>query len=51
MTFNHPVALIKKMPLGMQMMMAGAMPLMPHKIKKLKEFNKIVNHAIKLEVR
>jgi heterodisulfide reductase subunit C len=50
MTFNHPIDLMKKMPLGMQMMMSGAMPLLPYKIKKLKEFTKIVNHAIKLEV-
>lgn len=50
MTFNHPMALVKQMPLGMRMMMQGAMPLFPHKIKKLKEFHNIVNHAIKLEV-
>lgn len=48
--FNHPVALVKQMPLGMKMMAAGTMPLMPHKIKKLKEFNAIVEHAVKLEM-
>jgi len=50
MTFNHTLDLVKKMPLGMRMMMEGSMPLMPQKIKKLKEFNKIVNHALKMEV-
>jgi heterodisulfide reductase subunit C len=50
MTFNHPMALVKQMPLGMRMMMQGAMPLLPHKIKKLDKFHKIVNHAIKLEI-
>jgi heterodisulfide reductase subunit C len=45
MTFNHPVDLMMKMPLGMKMFMEGSMPLMPHKIKKMKEFNKIVKKA------
>lgn len=49
-TFNHPMALVKQVPLGMKLMAAGAMPLMPHKIKKLKEFGNIVNHAIKLDM-
>lgn len=47
--FNHPGALIKQMPMGMHMFMEGALPVMPHKIKKLNEFKKIVSHAIKLE--
>jgi len=47
--FNHPVDLMKKMPLGMHMFMEGAMPIFPHKIKKLKEFEKIIAYAKKLE--
>jgi hypothetical protein len=47
--FNHPIALIKQVPLGMRMMMEGAMPIFPHKVKKLKEFEKIISHAKKLE--
>lgn len=50
MLFNHPVNLVKQVPLGMKMMMAGAMPLLPHKVKNRKEYNSIVNHAIKLEM-
>lgn len=46
---NHPVDLVKQMPLGMKMFMDGALPIFPHKIKKLNEFEKIVSHAIKLE--
>ncbi|MBU1718150.1 MAG: 4Fe-4S dicluster domain-containing protein [Bacteroidetes bacterium] len=49
MTFHHTLGLIKQMPLGMRMFMEGAMPVFPHKIKRLKEFEKIVSHAIKLE--
>lgn len=47
--FNHPVALMKKMPLGMKMFAEGALPLMPHKIKNKKEFEQIVERAIELE--
>jgi heterodisulfide reductase subunit C len=47
--FNHPVALMKQAPTGMKMMAAGSMPILPHKVKNLKDFNKIVEHAIKLE--
>lgn len=49
MMFNHTVDLMKQIPLGTQMMLDGSMPLMPHKIKNLTDFNKIVNHAIFLE--
>jgi len=47
--FNHPVDLMKQMPVGMQMFMEGALPVFPHKIKKLDDFEKIISHAIKLE--
>lgn len=46
MMFNHPVDMIKQVPLGMKMFMEGSMPLMPHKIKKMKEFKKIVKKAL-----
>jgi heterodisulfide reductase subunit C len=48
-TFNHPMALVKQMPLGAKMMLAGSMPLFPHKIQKMDSFRKIVAHAIRTE--
>jgi heterodisulfide reductase subunit C len=49
MMFNHTVALIKQMPVGMKMMMSGSMPIFPHKIKNRKDFEKIIARAIELE--
>jgi len=49
MTFHHPINLIKQTPVGIKMMMSGSLPIVPDKIKKLNEFRKIVNHAIRLE--
>lgn len=49
MTFNHTADLIKQTPVGLKMMMSGSLPVLPHKIKKLNEFKKIVDRAIKIE--
>jgi len=46
---NHPGDLIRQMPLGIKMFMDGALPVLPHKIKNLNAFEKIISHAIKLE--
>jgi heterodisulfide reductase subunit C len=48
-TFNHPMSLVKQMPLGMKMMLNGSMPLLPHKIKNRDSFRKIVEHALQTE--
>jgi heterodisulfide reductase subunit C len=48
-TFNHPMALVKQMPLGMKMMLNGSMPVMPHKVAKRDSFQKIIAHAMRTE--
>ncbi|MFH2096321.1 MAG: 4Fe-4S dicluster domain-containing protein [Bacteroidota bacterium] len=47
--FNHPVDLLKRIPVGMQMFFAGTMPLFPHRIKDSKGFKKMLEHASKYD--
>ena len=46
MMFRHPVQLFKQIPLGIKMFMAGSLKLLPHKIKNLKKYHKMVKKTL-----
>ena len=46
MMLRHPFNLIKQIPLGLKMLKSGALPLLPHKVKNVRKFKKMVNRAI-----
>lgn len=47
--FYHPVNLVKQVPVGIKMLMSGAMPILPHKIKDRSGLGKMVKRSIELE--
>lgn len=47
--FNHPIHLLKQTPYGLRMMISGFISLFPHKIKNIKAFNRITDHAFALD--
>lgn len=47
--FRHPVSLIKQIPVGTRMMFSGAMPLLPHKIRNRKQYNKLVESVYEIQ--
>lgn len=49
MMFHHPVSMMSQLPVGLRMMMTGAMQLQPHRLKNTESFQKIVQKAMALE--
>lgn len=49
MMLRHPVNLLKQVPLGFRLLKSGALPLLPHKVKNIKKFRKMVNRAISIK--
>lgn len=47
MLFHKPFELLKQAPVGIQMLKAGQLPLLPHKVKDLDGFSKMVHRALK----
>lgn len=49
MLFHHTFELLRQMPVGLQMLRSGRMPILPHKIKDQHALKNIVARAIELE--
>ena len=49
MIFHHPHKLLQQAPHGVKMMISGSLSLFPHRIKNAKAFQKITDHALKLD--
>ena len=49
MALRHPVTMMSQVPVGMRMMMTGALQIQPHRVKNSGSFQKIVEKAAALE--
>lgn len=49
MAFRHPVKMALQGPMGLQLMMKGRMPLMPHRLRDYAGFSRMVEKALALE--
>jgi heterodisulfide reductase subunit C len=49
MLFHHPLKLLQQVPYGIRMMLAGSLSLFPDRIKNVKVFHSINDHAMMLE--
>ena len=51
MMFHKPLELLRQAPVGMEMLRSGRMPLLPHKIRDREGFSKMVQRALKTDMK